>query len=106
MAHLAACVDAALEGRELPSEPHEMPVEASAVPEVKVTAPDGSTVQAAGKSTPASRPGPQGKGSEEELRNTKVGVPSNTVSPQKGPDSGAKKDQHKADPGKKAAAAR
>jgi hypothetical protein len=101
IAHLAACVDAALEGKELPAEPQDAPAEATVVPEVKVTAPDGSTVSAAGRPAPTTKPGPAGKDGLPDPRNNSVGTPSNTVPVRTAPDSGNRKDQPKGEPGKK-----
>ncbi|MBU6412433.1 MAG: redoxin domain-containing protein [Planctomycetes bacterium] len=107
MAYVAACIDAALEGKDAPPEPTETPIQA-AVPEIKVTAPDGSTVSATGSinapagaakpdpnplPAPTTKPGPGSATTP--LDRTKVGTPTNTVTPRTAPDSGTKKEQPK-----------
>lgn len=124
-AYLAACIDAALDGKAVPPEPTEAPVEA--IPDVVVTAPDGTAINAAGKPAIANPAGgtkvapPPSAAAAAAAANatnrpkaphstsakpatgpdhTTVGKPTNTVEPRKAPDSGAKKDSVKDSPKK------
>jgi len=115
-AYLAACIDALLDGKDIPPEPSEAAPE-STVPDVKVTAPDGKVINAAGKPAVGRSPAPPSVAAAAAAANstnrspspphssnskppstpnhTPVGTPSNTIQPQTSPNSGAKKDQPK-----------
>lgn len=115
IAYLGACIDALLEGKDIPLPATEAPAEA-VVPEVKVTAPDGSQVSVTGKvNVPTSKDAAAAAGKQpgqglptpahgkvsDQTHLMKVGVPGNTVPSRKQPDSGAKKDPAKPDAAKK-----
>jgi thiol-disulfide isomerase/thioredoxin len=115
-AYLAACIDALLDGKDIPPEPSEAAPE-STVPDVKVTAPDGKVINAAGKPASGRAPTPPSVAAAAAAANstnrapspphsanskppstpnhTPVGTPSNTIQPHTSPDSGIKKDSPK-----------